>query len=149
MTFVTRKISRAVANIKHGNQDKLFLGNLDARRDWGFAPDYVEGMWQMLQADAPDDYVLATGESHTVREFVQHAFEAAGLDSEKHVEMDERYLRPTEVDELQGDYSRAKEHLGWEPKVRFAELVKVMVEADLDAVKNGRGEFEVRQRHFE
>jgi GDPmannose 4,6-dehydratase len=148
MTFVTRKITRAVANIKHGKQDKLFLGNLDAKRDWGFAPDYVEGMWQMLQADEPDDYVLATGESHTVREFVQHAFEAAGLDWEKHVESDERYLRPTEVDELQGDYSRAKKKVGWEPKVKFAELVKLMVEADLNAVENGRGEFEVVHRHF-
>lgn len=148
MTFVTRKITRAVANIKHGKQDKLFLGNLDARRDWGFAPDYVEGMWQMLQADQPDDYVLATGESHTVREFVQHAFEAAGLDADKHVEIDERYLRPTEVDELQGDYSRAKQKVGWEPKVKFTELVKLMVEADLDAVENNRGEFEVVERHF-
>lgn len=148
MTFVTRKITRAVANIKHGKQDKLFLGNLDARRDWGFAPDYVEGMWQMLQADQPDDYVLATGESHTVKEFVQHAFEAAGLDADKHVEIDERYLRPTEVDELQGDYSRAKQKVGWEPKVKFTELVKLMVEADLDAVENNRGEFEVVERHF-
>ncbi|MBZ0136840.1 MAG: GDP-mannose 4,6-dehydratase [Planctomycetes bacterium] len=148
MTFVTRKITRAVANIKHGKQDKLFLGNLDARRDWGFAPDYVEGMWQMLQADEPDDYVLATGESHTVKEFVQHAFEAAGLDSEKHVEIDERYLRPTEVDELQGDYTRANQRVAWEPKVKFAQLVKLMVRADLDAVKSGRGEFEVIERHF-
>lgn len=148
MTFVTRKITRAVANIKHGKQDKLFLGNLDARRDWGFAPDYVEGMWRMLQADEPNDYVLATGESHTVKEFVQHAFEAAGLDSEKHVEIDDRYLRPTEVDELQGDYSRARQKVGWEPKVKFAELVRLMVEADLESVKNSRGEFEVVAPHF-
>jgi GDPmannose 4,6-dehydratase len=148
MTFVTRKITRAVANIKHGKQDKLFLGNLEARRDWGFAPDYVQGMWQMLQADEPDDYVLATGESHTVQEFVEQAFEAAGLDWKKHVEHDDKYLRPTEVDELQGDHSRAKKKLGWKPKVKFAELVKLMVEADLDAVKAGRREFEVVERHF-
>jgi GDPmannose 4,6-dehydratase len=148
MTFVTRKITRAVANIKHGKQDKLFLGNLDARRDWGFAPDYVEGMWQMLQADSPDDYVLATGESHSVQEFVEHAFAAAGLEWKRHVESDDRYLRPTEVDELQGDYTRAKQKLGWEPKVKFAELVKLMVEADLAAVKEGRREFEVLGRHF-
>jgi len=126
----------------------LFLGNLDAKRDWGFAPDYVEGMWQMLQAVEPDDYVLATGESHTVKEFVDHAFEAAGLDADKHVEIDERYLRPTEVDELQGDYSRAKQKVGWEPRLKFAELVKLMVEADLDAISNGRGEFEVAAPHF-
>ena len=148
MTFVTRKITRAVANIKHGKQDKLFLGNLDAKRDWGFAPDYVEGMWQMLQTDEPDDYVLATGESRTVKEFVDRAFEAAGLDADKHVEIDKRYLRPTEVDELQGDYSHAKQKVGWAPKVKFAELVKLMVEADLEAVKNGRGEFEVTDRYF-
>lgn len=148
MTFLTRKVTRAVANIKHGRQDKLFLGNLDARRDWGFAPDYVEGVWQMLQADEPDDYVLATGESHTVKEWVQHAFEAAGLDWEKHVEIDERYFRPTEVDDLQGDYSRAKDKVGWEPKVKFAELVKLMVEHDLEAVSSGRTEFEVTERYF-
>ena len=148
MTFVTRKISRAVAEIKHGKQDKLFLGNLEARRDWGFAPDYVEGMWRMLQVDEPGDFVLATGECHSVRDFVQHAFEAAGMDWEKYVETDERYLRPTEVDELQGDFTLAKQKLGWEPKTKFAELVKLMVEADLDAVKNGRREFEVAERHF-
>jgi GDPmannose 4,6-dehydratase len=148
-TFVTRKITRAVANIKHGKQDKLFLGNLEARRDWGFAPDYVHGMWQMLQADKPDDYVLATGESHSVQEFAEHAFAAAELDWRKHVESDSRYLRPTEVDELRGDYSRARKKLGWEPKVKFAELVKHMVELDLDAVWSGRREFEVRGRHFE
>lgn len=148
MTFVTRKITRAVANIKHGQQEKLFLGNLDARRDWGFAPDYVEGMWQMLQTDTPRDYVLATGQSHTVREFVQQAFASADLGWEKYVEFDDRYLRPTEVDELQGDYSRAKQDLGWEPKTMFTELVTLMVKADLEAVETGRSEFEVAKRHF-
>jgi GDPmannose 4,6-dehydratase len=147
-TFVTRKITRAVAAIKAGKQDKLFLGNLDARRDWGFAPDYVAGMWMMLQADKPGDYVLATGETHSVREFCQHAFEHVGLDYEKHIEIDERYLRPSEVDELQGDAARARKELGWQPKVSFEQLVKLMVDADVQALKEGRGEFEVATRHF-
>jgi GDPmannose 4,6-dehydratase len=130
-TFVTRKITRAVARIKHGLQDKLYLGNLDAKRDWGYAPDYVEAMWRMLQVDEPADYVIATGETHSVREFLDLAFERAGLDPEAHVEIDPRYFRPSEVDALQGDATRAREGLGWEPKVGFAELVRLMVDADM------------------
>ena len=147
-TFVTRKITRAVAAIKAGKQDKLFLGNLEARRDWGFAADYVEGMWMMLQADQPDDYVLATGETHTVREFCEHAFGHAGLDYKKYVEIDPRYFRPTEVDALLGDATKARQKLGWKPKVTFDQLVKMMVEADAEALKQGHGEFEVRERYF-
>ena len=147
-TFVTRKITRAVAAIKAGKQDKLFLGNLDAKRDWGFAPDFVEGMWMMLQADEPDDYVLATGETHTVREFCQHAFERVGLNYEKHVEIDPRYFRPSEVDALLGDATKAREKLGWKPKVTFEQLVQIMVDADVQALEDGRGEFEVRERYF-
>jgi GDPmannose 4,6-dehydratase len=130
-TFVTRKITRAVARIKAGLQDKLYLGNLDARRDWGYAPDYVEAMWLMLQTDEPEDFVIATGETHSVREFVEAAFEQAGLDWEPHVEIDPRYFRPAEVDELLGDPSKAAEILGWRPKVTFDELVKIMVGADV------------------
>ena len=130
-TFVTRKITRAVARIKHGLQDKLYLGNLDAKRDWGYAPDYVEAMWMMLQADEPDDYVIATGETHSVREFLEHAFSHAGLDWEPHVEIDPRYFRPAEVDVLLGDASKARERLGWQPKVGFEELVRIMVDADV------------------
>ncbi len=137
-TFVTRKISRAAAAIKLGRQDKLFLGNLEARRDWGYAPDYVRAMWLMLQADVPDDYVVATGETHTVREFVELAFGRLGLDWKKHVEVDPRYFRPTEVDLLIGDPSKARALLGWEPKVRFEELVRLMVDADL-AELSGKG----------
>lgn len=129
-TFVTRKITKAVANIKNGLQDKLYLGNLDSKRDWGFAKEYVEAMWLMLQQDEPDDYVISTNETHTVKEFVEAAFKHAGLDWEKYVEIDPRYFRPAEVDLLIGDYSKAKEKLGWEPKVTFDELVKIMVEAD-------------------
>ncbi|MCC7507948.1 MAG: GDP-mannose 4,6-dehydratase [Planctomycetes bacterium] len=147
-TFVTRKITRAVAAIKAGTQDKLFLGNLDARRDWGFAPEYVEGMWRMLQAATPRDYVLATGEVHSVREFVERAFARAGLDWQAHVEIDPRYLRPTEVDVLQGDAARAANDLGWQAKTRFHELVDLMTDADLQAQQQGRGEFEVVTRHF-
>jgi GDPmannose 4,6-dehydratase len=135
-TFVTRKITRAVARIKHGLQDKLYLGNLDAKRDWGYAPDYVEAMWMMLQADAPDDYVIATGETHSVREFLEHAFAHAGLDWEPHVEIDPRYFRPSEVDVLLGDASKARERLGWEPKVGFEELVRIMVDADVNALED-------------
>jgi GDPmannose 4,6-dehydratase len=131
-TFVTRKITRAVGRIRHGLQDRLFLGNLDAKRDWGFAGDYVRAMWLMLQARIPDDYVIATGENHSVREFVQAAFGMAGLDWEEHVETDPRYLRPTEVDELLGDATKARESLGWAPTVGFDELVRMMVEADLE-----------------
>jgi GDPmannose 4,6-dehydratase len=130
-TFVTRKVTRAVARIKAGLQDKLFLGNLDARRDWGYAPDYVEAMWLMLQADEPEDFVIATGATHSVREFVEAAFEHAGLDWEPHVEIDPRYFRPSEVDELLGDASKAAERLGWRAKVSFEELVKIMVDADI------------------
>lgn len=130
-TFVTRKITRAVARIKAGIQDEVYLGNLDARRDWGYAPDFAEAMWLMLQADDPDDYVIATGESHSVREFLDVAFGRGGLDWQEHVKIDPRYFRPAEVDELLGDASKARERLGWEPKVRFEELVRIMVDADI------------------
>jgi GDPmannose 4,6-dehydratase len=130
-TFVTRKITRALARIKAGLQEKLFLGNLDASRDWGFAPDYVEAMWMMLQADEPEDFVIASGETHTVREFLEAAFAHAGLDWEPYVEIDPRYFRPSEVDALLGDPAKARERLGWEPKVRFEELVRIMVDADI------------------
>jgi GDPmannose 4,6-dehydratase len=135
-TFVTRKITRAVARIKHGLQDKLYLGNLEAKRDWGYAPDYVEAMWLMLQADAPDDYVIATGETHSVREFLELAFSHAGLDWQTHVEIDPRYFRPSEVDVLQGDSTKARERLGWAPKVGFEELVTLMVDADVTALED-------------
>jgi len=134
-TFVTRKITRAVGRIKEGLQDKLFLGNMDARRDWGFAGDYVEAMWLMLKQDKPDDYVIATGEAHSVREFVELAFQEVGLDWTKHVEIDPRYFRPTEVDFLQGDATRAQNRLGWKPHVTFSQLVKMMVSHDLDLAK--------------
>jgi GDPmannose 4,6-dehydratase len=129
-TFVTRKITRAVGAILRGEQDDLKLGNLDARRDWGYARDYMEGAWMMLQAAEPDDYVLATGETHTVEEFLEEAFTYAGLDWHDYVKIDPRYFRPSEVDILIGDYSKAKEQLGWEPAVRFQELVRMMVDAD-------------------
>ncbi len=134
-TFVTRKISRAVAAIKLGLQKELFLGNIDAKRDWGYAPEYVEAMWLMLQQDQPDDYVVATGETHTVREFLEHAFAHVDLDWKQFVKHDERYERPAEVDLLVGDPAKAKRQLGWEPKVKFAELVKIMVDADLELLK--------------
>jgi GDPmannose 4,6-dehydratase len=134
-TFVTRKITRAVAHIKHGVQQKLYLGNLDARRDWGYAPDYVRAMWLMLQQETPGDYVVGTGEAHTVREFVEMAFAQAGLDWKDHVEIDPRYLRPAEVDYLQADPSKARRVLGWEPTVTFRDLVRLMVEADMNSVK--------------
>ena len=133
-TFVTRKITRAVARIAAGQQSELYLGNLDARRDWGYAPEFVEGMWRMLQADEPADYVLATGTSYSVRDFVELSFAHAELDWEKHVRLDPRYLRPTEVDDLIGDASRAKERLGWEAKVHTPELVRIMVDADVAAL---------------
>ncbi|HYO00254.1 MAG TPA: GDP-mannose 4,6-dehydratase [Actinomycetota bacterium] len=129
--FVTRKISRAVARIAAGMQDKLFMGNLDALRDWGYAPEYVEAMWTMLQQDEPDDYVVATGEAHTPREFCQIAFDHLGLDWEKYVEIDPRYYRPTEVNHLLGDFSKAQQKIGWAPKTRFEELVRLMVDADV------------------
>jgi len=131
-TFVTRKISRAVAAIKQGLQKELFLGNLDAKRDWGYAPEYVEGVWRILQHDEGDDFVLATGETHTVREFVEAAFGHANLDWKEFVKHDPRYERPAEVDVLLGDASKAKKIVGWEPKVRFHELVRIMVDADMD-----------------
>lgn len=134
-TFVTRKISRAVAAIKLGRQEHLYLGNLDAKRDWGYAPEYVEAMWLMLQQDQPDDYVVATNETHTVKEFVEHAFAHVGLDWEKHIKYDPRYERPAEVDLLIGDATKAKKQLHWEPQVRFPELVKIMVDADLAALQ--------------
>jgi len=140
-TFVTRKITRAVANIKHGLQDKLFLGNLDAKRDWGYAKDYVEAQWLMLQQDEPSDYVIATGETHTVREFAEKAFAHVGLNMGDHVEIDPRYYRPTEVELLIGDASKAKERLGWEPKVGFDDLVKLMVDADMEELTKRRQGF--------
>jgi len=132
-TFVTRKITRAVARIRQGLQSKLYLGNLDARRDWGYAPDYVRAMWLMLQQDQPGDYVIGTGESHSVQEFVQLAFSAAGLDWQKYVEVDPQYFRPAEVDNLVADASKARRTLGWEPSVTFPDLVRLMVESDLRA----------------
>jgi GDP-mannose 4,6-dehydratase len=131
-TFVSRKVSRAVAAIKQGVQKELFLGNLDAKRDWGYAPEYVEGMWRIVQLGEGDDFVLATGETHTVREFVEAAFAHVDLDWKQFVKHDPRYERPAEVDLLQGDASKAKKILDWEPKVRFEELVRIMVDADMD-----------------
>jgi len=139
--FVTRKITRSAARILHGLDKRLFLGNLDAQRDWGFAGDYVEAMWLMLQEDRPDDYVIATGESHSVREVLDVAFGTLGLDWKGFVETDSRYLRPTEVDHLRGDASKAAARLGWKPRVRFRELIEMMVrsdEADVRAALAGR-----------
>jgi GDPmannose 4,6-dehydratase len=133
-TFVTRKITRALAAIKAGKQSKLFLGNLDARRDWGYAPDYVAAMWKMLQHDSPDDFVIGTGESHSVREFLEEAFGYAGMDWQEFVEIDPRYFRPTEVDYLQADPRKARQELGWEPRVYFKDLVRIMVDADLELI---------------
>ena len=134
-TFVTRKISRAVARIKCGLDKELYLGNLDARRDWGYAPEYVQGMWLMLQQDRPDDYILATNETHSVREFVEVAFERVGLDWKEFVKHDQRYERPAEVDLLIGDATKAKKMLNWEPQVRFEELVRIMIDADLALIE--------------
>jgi GDPmannose 4,6-dehydratase len=133
-TFVTRKITRALARIVAGQQQKLYLGNLDAKRDWGYAKDYVKAMWLMLQQDEPDDYVVATGETHSIREFLDIAFRYVNLDWQDFVEFDQRYLRPAEVDLLIGDPSKAKAKLGWEPSVTFEQLVQLMVEADLKAL---------------
>jgi GDPmannose 4,6-dehydratase len=130
-TFVTRKITRGIASIIAGQESKLYLGNLDAKRDWGYAKEYVEAMWLMLQQPEPRDYVIATGEMHSVREFVELAFSLVGRDWQDFVEIDPRYFRPTEVDELRGDANLARERLGWEPRTTFAELVRLMVEADL------------------
>jgi GDPmannose 4,6-dehydratase len=137
-TFVTRKITRAIGRIKEGLQQTLYLGNLDAYRDWGFAGDYVEAMWLMLQQDEPDDYVVATGESHSVREFLEGAFAYAGLDWREHVEIDQRYFRPSEVDHLRGDASKARLKLGWMPQVLFPELVQMMVDQDWDLARRER-----------
>ena len=137
-TFVTRKITRAATRIREGLQDKLYLGNLDAKRDWGFAGDYVEAMWLMLQQDAPDDFVIATGETHSVRELLDLVFDRVELDWHKHVEEDPRYLRPAEVDILQGDASKARRVLGWEPKVGFRELVAMITDADRDLAREER-----------
>lgn len=136
-TFVTRKITRAVAQIKAGLQDKLYLGNLDAKRDWGYAKEYVEAMWRMLQHDTPDDYVVATGETHSVKEFLEEAFSHAGLDWRKYVEIDEKYYRPAEVDLLIGDAGKAERQLGWKPQTSFQDLTRLMVDADIAALENG------------
>jgi len=131
-TFVTRKITTGIANILSGKQDKIYLGNLDAKRDWGFAPEYVGAMWLMLQQEKPDDFVIATGETHSIKEFLQEVFNLLGINTwEKYIGVDQKYYRPVEVNFLQGDYSKAKKVLGWEPKVKFKELVKIMLEADL------------------
>ena len=135
-TFVTRKITRAVARIKMGMQDDIYLGNIDSKRDWGYAKDYVRAMWLMLQQDAPDDYVIATNETHSVKEFLEIAFNYVGLDWEKYTKFDERYLRPAEVDILIGDPAKARQKLGWEPSVTFEELVQLMVDEDLYLLKN-------------
>jgi GDPmannose 4,6-dehydratase len=153
-TFVSRKITRAATRIKFGLQDKLYLGNLDARRDWGHARDYVEAMWLMLQADRPDDYVIATGETHSIREFLDLAFGALDMDWKQFVEIDPRYFRPAEVDLLQGDASKARKVLGWEPKVSFPELVSMMVNHDLElarverAMADARGEMPDHRKHW-
>jgi GDPmannose 4,6-dehydratase len=136
--FVTKKITKGVAEIKKGLKDTIVLGNLDAKRDWGYAKEYVEAMWIMLQQDEPDDYVIATGEAHTVREFLEESFKIVGLNWEEHVDFDKRFLRPAEVDLLIGDPSKAREKLGWEPKVKFKELVKIMVEADLKELEENK-----------
>jgi GDPmannose 4,6-dehydratase len=134
-TFVSRKITRAATRIKMGLQEKLYMGNLDAQRDWGYARDYVEAMWMIMSADEPDDYVVATGETHSVREFLEKTFGYLDLDWKEHVEIDQRYFRPAEVDVLQGDASKARRKLGWEPKVGFDELVKLMTDYDLNRAK--------------
>jgi GDPmannose 4,6-dehydratase len=144
-TFVTRKITRAVARIKAGLQKKLFLGNLEAKRDWGYAPEYVEAMWLMLQQEKPDDYVVATGETHSVREFLDLAFKHAGLDSEKYVEIDPRYYRPAEVDVLIGDAAKAKKQLGWKPKTKFSQLVEIMTDADIAMLAHEMSGKNIRQ----
>ena len=139
-TFVTRKITRAVARIKAGQQKKLYLGNLDAKRDWGYAREYVEAMWAMMQQDKPDDYVIATGQTHSVEEFLREAFSHVNLDWHDYVELDPKYLRPAEVDLLIGDASKARQELGWEPKVTFTELVRLMVDADIATVNQSTHE---------
>jgi GDPmannose 4,6-dehydratase len=132
-TFVTKKITRGIAAILSGKQKQLYMGNLDAKRDWGYTPEYVEYMWKMLQMESPDDFVLGTGESHSVREFLQEAFTYAGLDWQEHVKIDPRYFRPSEVDNLIANPEKARKYLGWNPKVKFNDLVKIMVDADMRA----------------
>jgi GDPmannose 4,6-dehydratase len=132
--FVTRKITRALANILAKKQKKLYLGNVEARRDWGFAPEYVDAMWRILQQDTPDDFVIGTGEAHTVREFLAATFEYAGLDYQEYLEVDPRYFRPTEVEIVVAEPTKARTRLHWEPKIRFKELVKIMVDSDMRAV---------------
>ena len=144
-TFVSRKITRAATRIKLGLQEKLYLGNLDAQRDWGYAKDYVEAMWLMLNANTPEDYVIATGETHSVREFVEQTFAHLDLDWKQYVEIDSRYFRPAEVDLLSGDASKARRELGWEPKVTFTELVRLMVDYDLQLAKREAGNALVNQ----
>jgi len=150
-TFVTRKITRGLANVKAGRQDKLYLGNLEARRDWGFAPEYAECMWLMLQQESAEDLVVGTGEAHSVREFLEQAFAYADLDWQQYVKVDPRYFRPTEVDLLLADASRAKKSLGWEPKISFTELVQIMVDHDLERAglpAPGRGKEILTQKKF-
>jgi GDPmannose 4,6-dehydratase len=137
LEFVTRKVTHGAAGIKLGLQDELLLGNLDAERDWGYAKDYVEAMWLMLQQDQPEDYVIATGQKHSVRDLVRIAFDHVGLDPDEHVGTDPRYLRPAEVEHLVGDYSKAREQLGWEPRTSFEQLVRLMVDADLELLRRG------------
>ena len=144
-TFVTRKITRAVARIKAGVQKKLYLGNLDAKRDWGYAPEFVEAMWLMLQQDKPDDYVVATGEIHTIRDFLDLSFGHADLEWQKYVEIDPKYYRPAEVDVLIGDASKAKKQLGWVPKTKFPELVRIMTDADIALLANEMSGKNIRQ----
>ena len=149
-TFVTRKITRALARIKLGLQDKLYLCNLEAKRDWGFAKDYVEAMWLMLQQDKPEDFVIATGEAHSVKEFLDEAFAYAGFDWKEHVEIDPKYFRPTEVDVLIGDARKAQKKLGWKPKVMFKELVKLMVDSDIQKEElklNGSANYKKMEKH--
>jgi GDPmannose 4,6-dehydratase len=142
-TFVTRKITRALAKIKLGLEKELYLGNLNAKRDWGFAGDYVEAMWLMLQQDEPEDFVIATGESRSVKEFLEEAFSYQGLDWKDYVKIDPRYFRPTEVEGLQGDASKARKKLGWEPRVHFKELVKLMVDADFRSLVDAKNHREM------
>ncbi len=145
--FVTRKVTLGAARIKHGLQQKLYLGNLEARRDWGYARDFVEAMWLMLQQPEPDDYVVATGESHSVRELCQEAFGRVGLDYRRHVEIDPRYYRPAEVDDLRGDFSKARARLGWTPRTSFTELVRLMMEADLALAERETRQGTAASRH--
>ncbi len=147
-TFVTRKITRALAAIEAGKQKELFLGNLEARRDWGYAPDHVAAMWKMLQCETPDDFVIGTGESHSVREFLDEAFGYLNMDWHDYVKIDPRYFRPNEVDFLQADPGKARRVLGWEPRVFFKDLVKVMVDADLELIglqSPGGGKEDIRE----